>query len=111
MRAGVIVAVLLLSGRVGRRYDRLTILAWVGVGLLVWRPMDVFSLGYQLSMGITALLVVLSQRASFAVISRESFSISTGSVRSSVNQGRIGKVLGIVSTTIKTNLSCWAVAI
>lgn len=59
VRASLIVAGMVLANRFGRRYDRITVLAWVGLGLLVWRPMDVTSLGYQLSMGVTALLVVL----------------------------------------------------
>ncbi len=57
VRAGVMVLVLLVSDAMGRRYDRLTILGWVAVGLFLWRPMDVFSMGAQLSVGITALLL------------------------------------------------------
>ncbi|MFZ4574533.1 MAG: ComEC/Rec2 family competence protein [Phycisphaerales bacterium] len=41
----------------GRRYDRVTVLIWVVIGLLVWRPLDLWSLGFQLSAGLTALLL------------------------------------------------------
>lgn len=60
VRAGVMVLALLAGDMLGRRYDRLTLLGWIACGLFVWRPLDVFSLGAQLSVGITALLIWLS---------------------------------------------------
>ncbi|GAB4384379.1 MAG: ComEC/Rec2 family competence protein [Phycisphaerales bacterium] len=60
VRAGVLVLALLAGDTIGRRYDRLTLLGWIAIGLFVWRPMDLFSLGAQLSVGITALLIWLS---------------------------------------------------
>lgn len=59
--AALVIAVLLAEAR-GRRADRLTVLGWVTVGLIAWRPMDVFGLGAPLSVGITVLLVWLSDR-------------------------------------------------
>ncbi len=59
--AALVIAVLVAEVR-GRRTDRLTVLGWVTVGLIAWRPMDVFGLGAPLSVGITALLVWLSDR-------------------------------------------------
>ena len=109
VRAGVIVVVLMISGRLGRRYDRLTVLAWVGVGLLIWRPMDVFSLGYQLSMGITGLLVMLSHRETgehMAVLNRSTFTTA----KMKAGRGVLGKLrLGVFETT-KANFACWAAA-
>ena len=105
VRAGVIVGALIIAGSGGRRYDRLTVLAWVGVGLLVWKPMDVFSLGYQLSMGITALLVIFSQQQA----ARDR---GTGG-RSTRLNGRsrwIGRLGGGVWGSFKINLACWSVA-
>lgn len=60
VRAGVLVLALLLGDALGRRYDRLTMLGWITIGLFLWPPMDVFSLGAQLSVGITALLIWLA---------------------------------------------------
>jgi competence protein ComEC len=60
VRAGVMVLILLVGDALGRRYDRLTMLGWIALGLFIWRPMDVFSLGAQLSVGITALLIWVS---------------------------------------------------
>ncbi len=106
VRAGVIVVVLMISGRLGRRYDRLTVLAWVGVGLLIWRPMDVFSLGYQLSMGITGLLVMLSHRENMAVLNRSTFTTA----KMKAGRGMLGKLRVGVFETTKANFACWAAA-
>ncbi len=109
VRAGVIVVVLMISGRLGRRYDRLTVLAWVGVGLLIWRPMDVFSLGYQLSMGITGLLVMLSHRETgenMAVLNRST--LTTAKMKA--GRGMLGKLRVGVFETTKANFACWAAA-
>ncbi|MBL4590329.1 MAG: ComEC/Rec2 family competence protein, partial [Phycisphaerales bacterium] len=59
IRAVLIVLILLGAGGSGRRYDRLTMLAWIGSILLLVRPLDLFSLGFQLSFGITAMLLAL----------------------------------------------------
>lgn len=103
VRAGVIVVLMMLAGRSGRRYDRMTVLAWVGVGLLIWRPMDVFSLGYQLSMGISALLVMLADplptKNPTAVIANQI------AARGVAHQSKRW-----FCDALKTNFACWAVA-
>ena len=107
VRAGVIVIALLFANSVGRRYDRLTILMWVGVGLLVWRPMDAFSLGYQLSMGITGLLVILANNKQTAVGDNS----DVPRFGSEKPTGLFLKSRGIVFDTFKVNLGCWMVAV
>lgn len=57
MRSGVLVLAMLLVESTGRRYDRLTVMIWIAVALLLWRPLDLWSLGYQLSTGLTAALL------------------------------------------------------
>ncbi|MFG0260517.1 MAG: ComEC/Rec2 family competence protein, partial [Phycisphaerales bacterium JB041] len=57
LRAATMVLVWLLAESSGRRYDKRALLAWVAIAVLVVRPMDLFSLGYQLTFGITAALV------------------------------------------------------
>jgi competence protein ComEC len=106
VRAGVIVAAVILAGGVGRRYDRLTVLAWVGIGLLIWRPMDVFSLGYQLSMGITGLLIVLSDTKHHTLLDRMNATMAGAPVR----HGFIGRVGRGAVEAFKVNLAAWAVA-
>ncbi len=56
VRSAAMVVLLLLGEAMGRRYDRLTLLIWIASALLVWRPMDLWSLGYQLTFGLTGLL-------------------------------------------------------
>ncbi|MEM9663143.1 MAG: ComEC/Rec2 family competence protein, partial [Planctomycetota bacterium] len=60
VRAGVMVLALLISDATGRRHDRLSLLAWVAVGVLVWRPDELWGIGFQLSFGLVAWLIVLA---------------------------------------------------
>lgn len=62
VRSGLIVLGLLLAESLGRRYDRLNLLAWIACVLLLWRPMDAFEAGFQLSFGVTAALLWLGTR-------------------------------------------------
>lgn len=57
LRSAAMVTMVLIAEACGRRYDRLTVLMWIAIVLLVWRPADLWSLGYQLSVGLTALLM------------------------------------------------------
>ena len=107
VRAGLIVMVLMIAGSMGRRYDRLTVLAWIGLGLLIWRPMDVYSLGYQLSMGMTGLLILLAdtqqRRKQSVVLDRQSFSLH--------QQPKRAGVLGALANATRVNVACWLVAL
>jgi competence protein ComEC len=62
LRSAVMVLVLLISEACGRRYDRVTVTIWVALALLAWRPMDLWSPGYQFSAGLTAALLWVGQR-------------------------------------------------
>ncbi len=106
VRASVILGALLLANRFGRRYDRMTVLAWVGLGLLVWRPMDTTSLGYQLSMGITALLVALSQ-----VRTKRLLELHTGPQLFPQQRPRWRVLLGWAGGLLRVHCSCWLVAL
>lgn len=57
LRAATMVLAWLVAESMGRRYDKRALLAWVAIAVLVVRPMDLFSLGYQLTFGITAALI------------------------------------------------------
>lgn len=59
LRAAILVLVFLLADLAGRRYDRLALLAWAGVIILIWRPMEVVSVGAQLSFACVAALLVI----------------------------------------------------
>ncbi len=60
VRAGAMLLALFASDALGRRHDRLALLGWVAIAVLVWRPADVVNLGFILSFGITALLLWLT---------------------------------------------------
>ena len=107
VRAAVIVGAMLLASGAGRRYDRMTVLAWVGLGLLVWRPLDAMSMGWQLSMGVTALLVSLGDGHRRAQLSRESV-MPMSRDRSRGLWARAGLW---VWGAVKVNLCCWLVAL
>lgn len=62
VRAAMLAGALLVAHFFSRRWDRLALLGWVAVALLVWRPLDLFALGFQLTVGVTALLLWLSDR-------------------------------------------------
>lgn len=61
VRAGCMVLALLAARAIGRRHDPLAVLAWVALALLIWRPADLWALGYQLSFGLTAALIWLAK--------------------------------------------------
>lgn len=61
VRAGLMALVLLISEASGRRHDRIAVLAWVAVAVLVLRPTDLFSIGFQLSFGLVGWLIILAE--------------------------------------------------
>ncbi|TVQ33163.1 MAG: DUF4131 domain-containing protein [Phycisphaeraceae bacterium] len=61
MRAGIMTLAFLLAEALGRRYDRVNTLAWIGVVILAWRPMELFAAGFQLSFGVVAALMLLAE--------------------------------------------------
>lgn len=62
IRSALMVLGIALGRALGRRYDDLNSLAWIAVALLIWRPADLYSLGFQLSFGLTGCLIWLVPR-------------------------------------------------
>ena len=56
-RSAAMTITLLIGASLGRRHDPLCVLGWATLGLLAWRPLDLWSLGFQLSVGLTAVLL------------------------------------------------------
>ena len=57
VRAALMLLIFIAAELLGRRYDRLNLLAYVAVLSLVWRPLDLWAPGFQLSfLGVAALL-------------------------------------------------------
>lgn len=105
LRSGVMVLALLAAEVLGRRYDRLTILAWTAIALLLLQPADLGSLGFQLSYGLTGLLLWLGPRFHAAL-----FGIR---LRGALDRGprRPGaRMLEAAKRLCSTSLLCWAVA-
>ncbi len=62
LRAAGIALALTAGGVLGRRYRATVMLAWAGVLVLIWKPTELFSPGFQLSFGVVAALVLLVPR-------------------------------------------------
>lgn len=60
LRAAIMVLSLLVAEAAGRRYDRVTVLAWTGVIVLIWNPAELLAPGFQLSYGVVWALIVLT---------------------------------------------------
>jgi competence protein ComEC len=105
VRAAALTLAVLLAEAGGRRADRLTVLGWVTVALILWRPLDVFALGAQLSVGITALLVWLGERRpAWLVGSRWLRHVETP------REPAWRLTLGWVRTAFMTAVAAWMVA-
>ena len=63
VRSGWTCLALLFAEWLGRRYDTVTVLIWISSALIIVHPTDLWSLGYQLSCGLTVLLIWLGQHA------------------------------------------------
>jgi len=52
VRAAILSLAIIASELAGRRYDRLTLLGWVMIAVLIWKPTEIFSAGFHLSFGV-----------------------------------------------------------
>ena len=60
-RAALLVLVVLACDAIGRRHDRISVVSWLAIIWLVFRPSDLFQIGFQLSFGMTWWLMLLSE--------------------------------------------------
>lgn len=112
IRSGLLVLALLLTEAGGRRYDRLTTLGWIGCALLLWKPLDLYSLGFQLSMGVTAALLWQGHRITDRLFGAELRGLIPD--RSRTWDARLRRALRTLWRTTKhaaaASLLSWAVA-
>lgn len=109
LRAGLMVLAFLAAEASGRRYDRLTVLGWISTALILWRPMDLWSLGFQLSAGIVAVLLWLGRPwhvRLWGVPLRGTVDPHRGSTIIWLWRAATGAAKGAISTSIL----CWAAA-
>lgn len=111
VRAGVFILALVLSESLGRRYDRLSVLGWVGVILILWRAMDVHTLGFQLSVGLTAALLWVAPRVEAGLRPRT----IRGLLPSAGGRGQIASAWMFAASRVRSafaiSLVCWLIAI
>jgi len=62
LRASFMILALLGAETLGRRHDRLAVLAWTALLILLVRPLDALTMGFQLSFALVASLMVLAPR-------------------------------------------------
>jgi competence protein ComEC len=104
LRSAAMVLVLLFAEARARRYDRLTLLTWIGVGLLIWRPLDLWSIGFQLSLGLTAALFWLGNTFNARMWRRP----LKGTVHREISLAE--KVLDHLKQSVSTGAMCWALS-
>lgn len=108
VRAGLLALALMGVEARGRRYEPMAVLGWVGGALILWRPLDLWGLGFQLSLGLTALLLW---------VGRYTHSRMFGpTIRGLVRRPRPLPVAGALSALdhlkagLSSSLLCWATA-
>lgn len=103
MRAGIMVLALLISDALGRRHDRIALLAWVGVAVLVWRPTELFSIGFQLSFGLVGWLLVIAEPRRDAV--------RIDAFEDPASRPVLGALLAWQAEAARAAAACWSVSI
>lgn len=104
LRSGAMVVSLLAVEASGRRYDRLCVLGWIALGLLVWRPMDLWGLGFQLSLGLTGLLLSAGERFTEGVFTP----VLRGLVDDATLVQRVRRAL---RASVAVGVMCWVVSL
>ena len=61
-RAAIMVIAFLAAELAGRRYHPLAVLALTAIVIIIWKPTELASIGFQLSFGIVAALIALTPR-------------------------------------------------
>ncbi|MFO0856321.1 MAG: ComEC/Rec2 family competence protein [Phycisphaerales bacterium] len=103
IRSALMVLSLLATDAIGRKYDRVCVLAWVSLALLIWRPADLWSLGFQLSVGLTAMLLWAGEFAPQAIFGTK----LRGTTQALDNPGLGVKIKEAVTLAIGNGAMCW----
>lgn len=96
-RAAILVLVILAGDALGRRHDRISVVCWIGIVWLAFRPSDLFELGFQLSFGLTGWLMLLSEPR------RDDVPALNEATRAEI-------VRAFVWRPVKAALACWSLA-
>jgi competence protein ComEC len=110
-RAAFMVLTFLAADTAGRRYDRLTILAWAAVVVLVVQPMELFSPGFQLSFGVVAALLTLSDAVRSKMFGKRAAPDTLGLWRGGVERIKDASAASVVAWGVATPLIIYHVGI
>lgn len=100
-RSAIMVLSLLAAETSGRRHDRLTILGWTMVIVLLIQPLELFSPGFQLSFGVVAALLTLTRPVRDSMFGEKPQRDTHGPMRS---------ILETTKDAAASSLVAWAVA-
>jgi competence protein ComEC len=100
-RAAITIIGFLIADASGRRYDRLTTLGWVFVVTLAWQPMELWSPGFQLSFGVVAALLTLTDPLRNKLFGPPPHRDHIGSIRAALEG---------VKDALAASICAWAVA-
>lgn len=112
LRSGLMVLALLAAEATGRRYDRVNVMAYIGIALLAWRPMDLWTPGFQLSFGVTAVLLASARGFHERLFPRGVVGTrAAAEARADPgHQSAWGWVWSGCTGLVSTSVLCWAVA-
>ena len=107
-RSAAMVLLLLIGEALGRRYDRVTLLIWIAIALLIWRPLDLWNLGFQLSVGLTGLL--LWQGSAFHARLFGASLRGTVRERTTISSRFVRSITHAATLAISCAMLCWIVS-
>jgi len=106
LRSAAFALAIIFSHVVGRQYDPICILAWIACGLLALTPTDLYSPGFQLSLGLTGALFWTSR----SFMNRLFFAQLRGTIR--YRERRItDQIAGFIKEAITANIICWLLSL
>ncbi len=106
LRSAMMTALIIAGELTSRRHDRLTLLGWIALMLLVRDPMEAWSLGFQLSVGLTACLFWLTPHVREAILPAR--------LRGTLRPGHVrirDRIVDGFATATAASLSCWLVSV
>ncbi|HVZ94109.1 MAG TPA: ComEC/Rec2 family competence protein [Phycisphaerales bacterium] len=105
IRAGIMVLGFLVAESLGRRYDRLNVLAWTMLLTLLWRPLELWAAGFQLSFAIVAALIVLADPMRVRMFGARPERDTIGPVRWCVEQVKEAVAASVVAWLVATPIA------
>ncbi|MBX3392979.1 MAG: ComEC/Rec2 family competence protein [Phycisphaeraceae bacterium] len=108
LRACVCLLAMLAARSAGRRYDPVCVLLWAAAGLAVWKPVEVFGLGYVLSFGVCTLLLTSAERFHTVVAGPSLRGLAPR--RRSASGAAARWALVVAGRYMTASVLCWAVS-